>query len=87
MTIKKFCDNLRNENDSQLILSLTENAEKYIKECAKRSEVLNYGGRGIVSCVEKLMSVPVGKFLFDHSEVGLKAIMDYIDDVLELKVE
>ncbi len=87
VTIKKFCDNLRNENDSQLILSLTENAEKYIKECAKRSEVLNYGGRGIVSCVEKLMSVPVGKFLFDHSEVGLKAIMDYIDDVLELKVE
>lgn len=85
-TIKKFCDNLRNENDSQLILSLTPAAEGYIKESVKHSEVLNFGGRGIVSCVEKLMSVPVGKFLFDHSEIGLKATMDYIDEELEVKL-
>ncbi len=85
-TIKKFCASLKDENDSQLILSLTPAAEEYIKECVKRSEVLNFGGRGIVSCVEKLMSVPVGKFLFDHSEIGLKATMDYIDEELELRL-
>ena len=85
-TIKKFCANLKDENDSQLVLSVTPAAENYIKACVKRSEVLNFGGRGIVSCVEKLMSVPVGKFLFDHSEVGLKATMDYVDEDLEIKL-
>ena len=85
-TIKKFCANLRDENDSHLILSLTPVAEGYIKESVKRSNVLNFGGRGIVSCVEKLMSAPVGKFLFDHSDIGLKATMDYVDEELELKL-
>lgn len=85
-TIKKFCANLLEENESRLSLTLTPAAEEFIKERVKQSEVLNFGGRGIVNCVEKLMSVPVGKFLFENDEPGLKAVMDCSDAALEISL-
>lgn len=85
-TIKKFCNNLKDENDSQLNLSLTSAAIDHVKSCVTKAEVLNFGGRGIVSCVEKLLSVPVGKFVFEHSDIGLTATMDYVDEELTIKL-
>ena len=58
----------------------------HVKSCVTKAEVLNFGGRGIVSCVEKLLSVPVGKFVFEHSDIGLTATMDYVDEELTIKL-
>lgn len=85
-TIEKFCNNLKDENDSQLNLTLTEEAIKHVKSRVTKSDVLNFGGRGIVSCVEKLLSVPVGKFVFEHGETGLTATMDYVNEQLAIKL-
>ena len=76
-TIKKFKKYLKNEHDSQLDLEISEQAEQFILNEVQKSETLNLGGRGIVSCVEKLISVPVGEFLFENSDVKLSAIMNY----------
>lgn len=78
-TIKKFIKYLKNEHDSQLDLEVTEAAQQYIKSEVKKSEVINLGGRGIVSCAEKLISDPVGDFLSDpqnFSKTKLSAVMD-----------
>lgn len=76
-TIKKFKKYLKNEHDSQLDLEISEQAEQFILNEVQKTETLNLGGRGIVSCVEKLISVPVGEFLFENSDVKLSAIMNY----------
>jgi ATP-dependent Clp protease ATP-binding subunit ClpA len=76
-SIKKFKKYLKNEHDSQLDLDISEQAEQFILNEVQKSEVLNLGGRGIVTCVEKLISVPVGEFLFENNGVKLSAIMNY----------
>lgn len=83
--IRKYCNNLREENDYHINLTVSDKAKEYITEYVKKPEVLNFGGRGIVSCVEKLMSVPVGKYMFDNLQEGANAVLDIYDG--ELYVE
>lgn len=78
-TIKKFVKYLKNEHDSQLDLEITDAAQQFIKSEVKKSDVINLGGRGIVSCAEKLISDPVGDFLSEpehFSKTKLSAVMD-----------
>lgn len=75
-TINKFVKNLKEEHDSRLDLEVTEAAREFIRKKAQEPQVLNLGGRGIVTCVEKLISVPVGDFLFEEDGTDLKAILD-----------
>ena len=74
--IKKFQQYLKDEHESQLDLEISEGAQKFILNEVKKSETLNLGGRGIVTCVEKLLSVPVGDFLFEHEDKH-SAKLDY----------
>lgn len=75
-TINKFVKYLKEEHDSELDLEVTEAAREFIRKKAQESDTLNLGGRGIVSCVEKLISVPVGDFLFEEEGRKLSAVMD-----------
>ena len=78
-TVEKFVKYLKNEHDSQLNLELTSKAKEFILKAVQEPEVLNLGGRGIVSCAEKLISDPVGDFLSNtdnFAKVGLSAVMD-----------
>lgn len=88
-TIKKFIKYLKNEHDSQLDLEITEAAQQFIKAEVKKSEVINLGGRGIVSCAEKLISEPVGDFLSEpqyFSKTKLSAIMDVSNEKLFIEL-
>lgn len=76
-SIEKFKKYLKDVHDSQLELEISEQAEQFILNEVQKPETLNLGGRGIVSCVEKLISIPVGEFLFENSGVKLSAIMNY----------
>lgn len=71
-TIDKYIGCLKEDGDIRAELTVTEDARKLIKEAVQRTDVINLGGRGIVTEVEKLLRVPVGRYLFDHEGVGLK---------------
>lgn len=76
-SINKFTKYLKFEHGSQLELNISKEAEEYILNEAQKPETLNLGGRGIVACVEKLLSIPVGEFLFENSGIRLVADMNY----------
>lgn len=84
--IRDYCENLRTENESRLNLSVTDAALEFIKEHTKTAETLNFGGRGVVTCVEKLVGSKVGEFIFEHSEIGLSATLDCVDGALEVRL-
>lgn len=76
-SINKFTKYLKFEHGSQLELNISKEAEEYILNEAQKPETLNLGGRGIVACVEKLISIPVGEFLFENNGIRLVADMNY----------
>ena len=86
-TVDKFVEYLKTEHDSELDLEITAAAREYIRKKAQEADVLNLGGRGIVSCVEKLISVPVGDFLFEQDGSKLSAVMDVSYDRLSVNLK
>ena len=82
--LEKYCKALRYENDNHLQLDISEEAKKYIISTVQKPEVLEYGGRGVVETVDKLLSAPLSDFLFDHDDVSNGAVLEYVSG--ELKV-
>ena len=76
--IGKFRSALKEENDSHLDLEISDAALTYLRDQASSPAVLEFGGRGIVEAVDKMMSAPVSSFLFDNEGEGLKARMDLV---------
>ena len=77
IAIDNFVKYLKEENESQLDLEIDKSARDYIISEAQTPETLEFGGRGVVSRVEKLINEPVGDFLFENAEVGLSATLKY----------
>lgn len=71
--IQKYIGNIKENNESQLDLTISEEAIQRIYEMVVKPDVLDLGGRGIVNCVDKVLAQMVSDFIFDHSESGLKA--------------
>lgn len=71
--IKKFVRCTKDENEAQLSLTVSPEAEEYICNLAKQPNVLDLGGRGIVTCVDKELADPVSEFIFDNPGTGLNA--------------
>ena len=80
--INNFVKYLKVENDAHLDLEISKEASDYIIAEAKKPETLEFGGRGIETCVEKLINVPVGDFLFANTAEGTGAILKYTDGIL-----
>ena len=76
MEINTFRTALKEDNDSHLDLEITDAAMEYMRSQASDASVLEFGGRGIVEAIDKMMSAPVSSFLFDNEGEGLKARMD-----------
>lgn len=79
INIEKFKKYLKTEHDSQLDLEITDAAKEFIRKEAQKTEVIDLGGRGIVGCVNKLISDPIGDFLSQpeyFARTGLNARMD-----------
>ena len=74
--IKKYINNLKENNESQLELTISPEASDFIVKQVKDPEVLDLGGRGIVTCVDKLLSQAVSVFVFENEGVGLKASLN-----------
>lgn len=75
-TMQNYVKTLKNENDSHPEITVTPAAAEFIKNAVVQPEILDFGGREIVMCVENLMKKPVSDYLFDHDGVGLKITLD-----------
>ena len=85
-SIKKFQEFLLEEHDSHITLEVSEEAKEFIKNKASQPEVLELGGRGIVSTAELYLREPVGKYVLNHvGEDKLKATMELEDGELAVK--
>lgn len=77
--IKKFVKYVKEENEAQLDLTISDAARDYIYELVVDPEVLDLGGRGIVTCADDKLSKAVSEFIFDNPEPGLKAELLFSD--------
>ena len=85
-TVDKYCKAMKEDNDSHLNLTVSEEAREFIKKEVQAPEVLNFGGRGIVNAVEETLGVLVGKFLFDNEGTGLHAQIDCVNGKLTISL-
>lgn len=79
ININKFIKHLKVEHDSKLDLEVTDAAREFIEKEAQKSEVINFGGREIVDCVNKLIGDSVSEFISQpeyFAQTGLEAVMD-----------
>lgn len=73
-TIKDFVTYLRDDNDISLDLDVSDKRMlDFIFDKVNDNAVLNLGGRGIRMTVEKLISEPVGNFIFTKAEEYAKS--------------
>ena len=76
--ISKFVDYLKDEHDQHIVLTVTDAAKNYIINQASTPDVLELGGRGIVSTTENLLKGPMGKYIISHvGEENIQANMVY----------
>ena len=83
-SIDKFIDYLKYDHDSHLDFVVSEEAKNYILAEVQKPDTLNLGGRGVVTCVEKLLSVPLGDFLFEEDCENISVKLKYEDDILSV---
>jgi energy-coupling factor transporter ATP-binding protein EcfA2 len=82
MEIKKFCTGLKEDNDNHLDLEISDAAMDYLRNHASAPSVLEFGGRGIVESIDKMLSAPVSNFIFENEGEGLRARVDVEDGTL-----
>ena len=54
---------------AQYTLEVTEAAKDYIKNRVISPDVRNFGGRGVVNCVEQLMKNALSNVVFNHPDI------------------